>query len=298
MTVGLIACLAALLLAGVSASPAFADETGAVTVVPTSDSQSGGATADQGTGATAGDTGGETPGDASGDSGAVIAEPDPVAEAPSPAGPAQADPPQQPAASDPAPEDTPSQPIGEGQRHTAPSDDAGSGHQSSPASSAAGTTPAPPGDSLGAAGLPAVPVQPLSADAGGASFIDTGAARLLSAKKGLGCGICRSGARLFAVGLGLPRGARPADRREAQERAAGMAAEATAPSLLGVPGSGPGLFSLLIGGAGGAVTTAFVGFLAVLAAALLLAQDWMRAFRLPGAVWRPATYVTPLELPG
>ena len=73
--------------------------------------------------------------------------------------------------------------------------------------------------------------QPLATvNAGGASMIDTGhpagSCRHRRASDAASCGRVT---RLFAVGLGLPRGARPADRREAQERAAGLAAEVTAP---------------------------------------------------------------------
>ena len=46
------------------------------------------------------------------------------------------------------------------------------------------------------------------------------------------------------------------------------------------------------------MTMMFVGFLAVLTAALALAPDWSKSFRLPDGLWRPSTFMTPIELPG
>jgi hypothetical protein len=139
-------------------------------------------------------------------------------------------------------------------------------------------------------------VVPESATTGGSS---AGAGLRIGGGR-VGClAWCPGGAMLAAaIRLPLSREARTAVR-EARDRANGMAAKATAPSLFGLAGGGTvGLFNLLLGGGGGGAAVVFIGFLAVLMGRLALPRDVSSRFRMPSVALRPTAYVAPLELPG
>jgi hypothetical protein len=119
------------------------------------------------------------------------------------------------------------------------------------------------------------------------------------AVNGIGCGLgaCYGRAALGGLaGLSLD-GARAKNRAEAQARAAGNLAEASALPWSIVPG-GPGFSSLFGGGGGGVATVMLFGFLAVLGAALRLALDGTAPLRIPAVTWRPSAYIPPIESPG
>jgi hypothetical protein len=288
-----IAIAAALLVAALAATPAWADDTGGTGPSPTTV---------------------DSPPASDGNSGGAVTPPPNPTDTTTPGGSGGAtptapqDPPPPPPADPTPPADTGhgsgSDPGGSGS--TTPVDRApshsGSGDSSGTSSSSASGSSTPTGSTpSGPAITP--PTDPTATgypgDWGGQDTF------LLDARGSGGTGGPPTGggyhsrfAGLFGLGV-----ASRATRIEARERRGQQTAKVS-PLGGGPPGQGGRLpsqnpfFNLLSGPGGAGAGLLLLSLLAVLGAAIALPSERSKAFRTPTAPWRPLAYVPPIELPG